>query len=216
MLGQGDTTSTWLPADKIPPSIIKEYEKDIHPEVDEVVTQHSGQYQHTFSTVYGSSAPTKTLLLEGNDGYINRYKILYTCCRCYYGIFPRHVVVHRCSNKNFPIPRVFSEHPDDKLGLRCNTEKDKGVRLHHRSAGVQNIFCHTSFMVYNMHGIGILAGVWPCGVITLIGELFIAEAKTQVYGFLHSIIDNNRAELSNLGRLHFYILCSVYTEYSLV
>ena len=32
--------------------------------------------------------------------------------------------------------RVFSEHPNDKMGLICNTKKDEGIRLHHRSAGV--------------------------------------------------------------------------------
>ena len=46
---------------------------------------------------------------------------------------------------------------------------------------------------------GILAGIWPCGVITLIGELYVAEAnKTQVYGLLHSIIQQNAQRLSSL------------------
>ena len=50
-------------------------------------------------------------------------------------------------------------------------------------------------------------GVWPCGIITLIGGLFIAEAKTQVYGFLHSIIDRNREELSSLCRFESPFYC---------
>lgn len=32
----------------------------------------------------------------------------------------------------------------------------------------------------------ILAGMRPCGVIVLLGELFISESKTQVYGYLHN------------------------------
>lgn len=34
--------------------------------------------------------------------------------------------------------------------------------------------------------VGILAGIWPCGVVTLLSELFIAESKSQVYGALYS------------------------------
>lgn len=34
---------------------------------------------------------------------------------------------------------------------------------------------------------GVLAGIWPCGIITLLEELYRAEAKTQVYGsFLYA------------------------------
>ena len=32
--------------------------------------------------------------------------------------------------------------------------------------------------------IGILACVWPCGVITLVDELFHLDSKTQAYGRL--------------------------------
>ena len=35
---------------------------------------------------------------------------------------------------------------------------------------------------------GILVGVWPCGIITMLGELFGAESKGQVYGYLHIIL----------------------------
>ena len=33
--------------------------------------------------------------------------------------------------------------------------------------------------------------MWPCGVITLIRELFNAESKSQVYGHLHQFLQNN-------------------------
>jgi hypothetical protein len=38
---------------------------------------------------------------------------------------------------------------------------------------------------------GILAGMWPCGTITMLGELFGAESKGQVYGHLHSFLHDN-------------------------
>lgn len=38
-----------------------------------------------------------------------------------------------------------------------------------------------------MSSTGILAGIWPCGIVTLLSELFIAESKSQVYGALHSL-----------------------------
>ena len=47
--------------------------------------------------------------------------------------------------------------------------------------------------------IGILAGIWPCGVITLLGELYVAESKSQVYGSLHNHIQRNSECLSKLG-----------------
>ena len=38
---------------------------------------------------------------------------------------------------------------------------------------------------------GILAGIWPCGTITLLAELFISESKAQVYGALHDFLQSN-------------------------
>ena len=35
--------------------------------------------------------------------------------------------------------------------------------------------------------LGLYEAMWrPCGVIVLLGELFISELKTQVYGYLHN------------------------------
>ena len=55
---------------------------------------------------------------------------------------------------------------------------------------------------------GILAGAWPCGVITLLGELYVAESKAQVYGFLHAIIHKNDKELSSLHKAN--IQCCIH------
>ena len=45
---------------------------------------------------------------------------------------------------------------------------------------------------------GIVAGMWPCGVITFLSELYVAESKTQVYGALHDFMQKNTAHLSQL------------------
>ena len=50
LLGQADSSSIWLPAEKIPPAIIEEYKNDIIPGVEDGVTLHSGQYFHTLCT----------------------------------------------------------------------------------------------------------------------------------------------------------------------
>lgn len=40
---------------------------------------------------------------------------------------------------------------------------------------------------------GILAAMWPCGIIILICELFISESKSQVYGHLHQLFQSTQA-----------------------
>ena len=47
--------------------------------------------------------------------------------------------------------------------------------------------------------VGIAAGAWPCGTITMLGELFGAESKTQIYGFVHTFLQENERETSSLG-----------------
>ena len=44
-------------------------------------------------------------------------------------------------------------------------------------------------------------GAWPCGTIAMLGELFGAESKTQVYGQLHTLIARNVEATSQLGKL---------------
>ena len=46
---------------------------------------------------------------------------------------------------------------------------------------------------------GLLAGIWPCGIITLIAELYKSESKAQVYGCLHGFIYNN-AVTAGIGK----------------
>ena len=46
--------------------------------------------------------------------------------------------------------------------------------------------------------VGLLAGMWPCGVITILDELFKSESKSQVYGCLHGFFHNNPST-ANIG-----------------
>ena len=64
----------------------------------------------------------------------------------------------------------------------------------------------------NLH-IGILAGMWPCGVITLIRELFIAESKSQVYGHLHQFLQNTSLQPSKIRHLNALKHASNLLEY---
>jgi len=48
--------------------------------------------------------------------------------------------------------------------------------------------------------VGIAAGAWPCGTITMLGELFGAESKTQIYGLLHTFLQENERETNGLGK----------------
>ena len=46
---------------------------------------------------------------------------------------------------------------------------------------------------------GKLAGIWPCGIVTLLDEVFVAESISQVYGSVHSLlhsIPQNTSEIS--------------------
>jgi hypothetical protein len=43
--------------------------------------------------------------------------------------------------------------------------------------------------------------MWPCGVITLLSELFVAERKAQVYGHFHQFLQSAPATASNLSKL---------------
>lgn len=62
--------------------------------------------------------------------------------------------------------------------LKCNTEKDR-TRVNYRTAGI-------------------LLGAWPCGTILMLGELFGAESKSQVYGFLHTFLKENAQSTADL------------------
>ena len=41
--------------------------------------------------------------------------------------------------------------------------------------------------------VGIVVGAWPCGTIVMLGEVFGAESKAQVYGTIHALHQNKNA-----------------------
>ncbi len=61
---------------------------------------------------------------------------------------------------------------------------------------------------------GILAGIWPCGVITLLAELFVSESKAQVYGALHDYLCTNMAATNDISKF-CHIWVSTYCDHSL-
>ena len=46
---------------------------------------------------------------------------------------------------------------------------------------------------------GILAGVWPYGIVAFLSELFVSESKAQVYGALHSFYQLAPRAASNIS-----------------
>ena len=53
-----------------------------------------------------------------------------------------------------------------------------------------------------MLSIGVLAGIWPCGVVIFVAELFVSESKSQVYGILHDFCQTNADSTKNISKYH--------------
>ena len=51
-----------------------------------------------------------------------------------------------------------------------------------------------------LSSIGILAGIWPCGVICVLSELYQSESLAHIYGILHDFLHENSTKLDNLGK----------------
>ena len=59
---------------------------------------------------------------------------------------------------------------------------------------------------------GVLAGIWPCGIITLLEELYRAEAKTQVYRNIHSFLYANPTNTSSMSEWYTKSLLYIRTH----
>ena len=46
---------------------------------------------------------------------------------------------------------------------------------------------------------GVLAGMWPCGIVIMLTELFTAESLSQVYAAIHELFTNHSAITKNLS-----------------
>lgn len=53
-------------------------------------------------------------------------------------------------------------------------------------------------MKKNASTTGILAGIWPCGVICVLSELYQSESLAHIYGILHEFVHENSTKLDNL------------------
>lgn len=107
--------------------------------------------------------------------------------------------------------RTFQEQVEH---LTCRTEKDSHIRLNHRTAGYNNSdYCETLYYSLCIIYTGVLAGMWPCGIVTFIRELFIAESKSQVYGHLHQFLRSNAGTASNLSKISSNVYTILYVVY---
>lgn len=112
--------------------------------------------------------------------------------------------------------RVFESGLHDRIGLTCNTEKDR-VRVNKQTAGtIAHAACCAwghkilTLMTITLYPIGIVAGAWPCGIITLLAELYGTESKAQVYGALHTFLQENPDATSELRRSTYLTLLRVF------
>ena len=58
------------------------------------------------------------------------------------------------------------------------------------------------YYVYSEFGTsltGILAGIWLCGIVTLLDEVFVVESISQVYGIVHSLLHPNPPKTSEIS-----------------
>ena len=48
--------------------------------------------------------------------------------------------------------------------------------------------------------VGVMLGAWPCGIIVLLGELFGAESRSQVYALLHTFLMKNSSSTKEIRK----------------
>ena len=60
-------------------------------------------------------------------------------------------------------------------------------------------------MIFILSLQGILVGAWPRGTIVLVLELYGAKSLTQVYGAIHTFLQENKSAANDLGDLWVYI-----------
>ena len=51
---------------------------------------------------------------------------------------------------------------------------------------------------------GVLAGMWPCGIVVLLTELFSAESKSQVFASLHELLRDWDGIQDSLSEQQYY------------
>lgn len=102
--------------------------------------------------------------------------------------------------------------------LKKHHHWDAGQKKTGLSVWITGLLVNNVSIVLHLHlvtiyacNIGILAGMWPCGTITLLRELFLAESKSQVYGHLHQFLQSVPSTASNLSKLqHCHVVLFMY------
>ena len=61
-------------------------------------------------------------------------------------------------------------------------------------------------VIYAMSYVGIVAGMWPCGTISFVDELFRSESKAQVYGSLHTYFYTNPVSTKDISKIRELII----------
>lgn len=48
--------------------------------------------------------------------------------------------------------------------------------------------------------VGILGGLWPCGIFVVAAELYVAESNSQVYAILHETLRSYNKSFKDLSK----------------
>ena len=100
---------------------------------------------------------------------------------------------------NVSVHSPLKKNTDDCKDLTCRTEKEKQGKLNERTAGKNVYRTEMHYNILRTTVAGILAGMWPCGIIVFVHELFISESLSQVYGILHEFLKRHEAVSDGLS-----------------
>ena len=90
---------------------------------------------------------------------------------------------------------MFKENKDDVV-LACNTEKDKDIRFHSRTAGKFTMLLLKLTVTCIYRFTSSYKTLWNYSVS---GKTFTAESKSQVYALLHEFLRKNPSASDTLG-----------------
>ena len=90
---------------------------------------------------------------------------------------------------------LFSELPTNLWNILYS------INLKRNKNEIFNVYiCYYTFLCFA----GILAGMWPCGILVLLSELFTSESKCQIFASLHELLKDWDGILTSL------IICATY------
>jgi len=141
------TKATWEASEVLPIAAIQEYEAGIRAEIVEEHSDTFGMGSNTF------------IVNLSSDQQVKRVQRNWTILENTTGYFFL-MMLENCI-------LLFKQSPEL---ITCNTVKDKNIPHTHRSAG-------TPWVAYEFTcNAGILAGIWPCGIVTFLSELVLSSS----------------------------------------